>query len=70
MGTTPLSEMKYPEKLEHIQKTLWVCDKLHYKCYSKFYSFRRRYSYQFAHCTLELLVPHAVDEGVQCWRHH
>ena len=20
--------------------------------------------------TLELLVPHAVDEGVQCWRHH
>ena len=40
------------------------------KCYSKFHSFRRRYSYQFAHCTLELLVPHAVDEGIHCWRHH
>ena len=23
----------------------------------------------FPQCMLELLVPHAVDEGVHCWRH-
>ena len=26
--------------------------------------------YHFPHCILELLVPHAVDEGVQCWRNN
>ena len=24
----------------------------------------------FPHCILEVLVPHAVDEGVHCWRHY
>ena len=24
----------------------------------------------FPHCILQLLVPHAVDDGVHCWRHH
>ncbi|KAK2513240.1 hypothetical protein Q9966_016191 [Columba livia] len=26
--------------------------------------------YDFPQGILELLVPHAVDEGVHCWRHH
>ncbi|KAK4805593.1 hypothetical protein QYF61_016443 [Mycteria americana] len=36
----------------------------------KTFALEKPSSYQFPRCIIELLVPHAVDERIHCWRNH
>ena len=53
---------------EELSKT--TCIKRDLQEFAIILMFLKPSCHQCPHCSLELLVPQAVDEGVQGWRHH